>query len=140
MPTPSQTRELASGSKLQGFLVASGLPGGMGTRFQFFKSLAARRSIQPAGSFCKALWLSSDCAAGAETRAAKNPSDNPATHSILTDIAFFSWRQRIGLTPTDPVETPLRRNQRPSPFANFLCFRRRTDDARGPPDSGRDRP
>src|SRR5438552_16346360 len=73
---------------LQGLLLLSWLPGGMGTRFQSFKSLVARRSIQPAESFCKALWLSSGSAAGAQTTAAKSATQNPIAYSFFTNITL----------------------------------------------------
>src|SRR5262245_15699051 len=80
---------------LQGFLLLSGLPGGIGTRFQFFKSLVSRRLIQPVESFCKALRLSSGSAAGAEIKAAKNAAENPIAYRLFTSIA---WSPLVGCT------------------------------------------
>src|SRR5690348_13843744 len=80
---------------LQGFLLLSALPGGIGTRFQFFRSLVPRRSIQPVESFCKALWVSSAAAAAAETSVAKTAMEKPSVDSRFT---YIVWSPRIGGT------------------------------------------
>src|SRR5262249_26817374 len=73
---------------LQGSLLLSWLPRGIGTRFQFFKSFAASRSIQPAGSCCSELLLSPGSAAEAASRAAN--TDNQAAPSAFMTMASFS--------------------------------------------------
>src|SRR5579871_415193 len=90
MSAPSQTSSCVLGSRLQGFLLLSGLPGGIGTRFQWFKSFPARRSIQPVGSFCRALESSCGSAAGAGMRAAMAPIDTAMIHNSLIDMAGYS--------------------------------------------------
>src|SRR5262249_36097568 len=82
-PTPSQTSKPPESSR-QGLFSLSLLPGGIGTRFHAVRSLAASRSVQPAGSVSRALLLSLGSPAAAAMKA--TPLSSPA-----------SRQQRIGL-------------------------------------------